>query len=456
MRTQYILLFPTFFALSFGKLHAQTTPGQVAAGQDKQPVIGTSLSLQQAVDIAIRNNLLVNQNDITMQKDKVNLNQAWDFMLPTLNANGTQQLGFGRSLNTTTYQYTTQQVTTGSYGISTNLSLFQGFTVLNNIRQNRYVYQAGQLDLEQQKDNITLSVILGYLQILSAQDVLAIAHEQSEVDRQQVERLELQNQAGGLLQLNSLTDLKGQFAQDQVNIAVDSNSLEAAKVNLFNFMNIPYKRDLLYDRNAFPLQLGDYPANPDSIYRIALAAMPMIRSSELSIKAFDRALAVQRGNYLPSLTFYSSVNSGYSNAAPEKFKVQVDNNRYTYLGLSLNVPILNYLRVRNNVRIAKLNLKNAEVLSNNTKLVLQQSVELAFQSMMAAYKQYKFYIDEAAAFAESFRINEIKFNEGVVTSDIYLLAKNKSDAANTNLAAAKYTYIFRTKVLDYYQGKLTW
>jgi outer membrane protein len=76
--------------------------------------------------------------------------------------------------------------------------------------------------------------------------------------------------------------------------------------------------------------------------------------------------------------------------------------------------------------------------------------------MISAYKQYKSYIDQAAAYAESFRTTEIRFNEGVVNSDVYVLAKNNTDRANTSLAQAKYTYIFRTKVLDYYQGKLSW
>jgi len=70
--------------------------------------------------------------------------------------------------------------------------------------------------------------------------------------------------------------------------------------------------------------------------------------------------------------------------------------------------------------------------------------------------KYKSYIDQAAAYSESFRTTEIRFDAGVINSDVYILAKNRTDAANVNLAAAKYTYIFRTKVLDYYQGKLTW
>jgi outer membrane protein len=135
---------------------------------------------------------------------------------------------------------------------------------------------------------------------------------------------------------------------------------------------------------------------------------------------------------------------------------QIKNNRNQQFGLQLNIPILNYLRVRNNVKQARLNLRNQQLISENTRLVLQQNVEAAYQNMIAAYKQYKFYIDQAAAYAESFRTTSIRFNEGVINSDVYILAKNRTDAANINLAAAKYTYIFRTKVLDYYQGKLSW
>jgi len=134
----------------------------------------------------------------------------------------------------------------------------------------------------------------------------------------------------------------------------------------------------------------------------------------------------------------------------------VKNNRQTSIGLQLNIPILNYLRARNGVKQAKINLRNSQINANSTRLLLQQSVELAYQNMISAYKQYKSYIDQANAYAESFRTTEIRFNEGVVNSDVYVLAKNNTDRANTNLAQAKYTYIFRTKVLDYYQGKLSW
>ena len=83
-------------------------------------------------------------------------------------------------------------------------------------------------------------------------------------------------------------------------------------------------------------------------------------------------------------------------------------------------------------------------------------VEQAYQNMISAYSTFKSYQDQATAFAESFRAAVIKFNAGAITSDVYLNTKNRLDAATTNLSAARYNYLFRTKILDYYQGRLSW
>lgn len=470
-------------------VYGQTAPnGQGANATDP----GSTLSLSQAVNIAIKNNLAVNQADLQMQSGKISLNQAWDNMLPTINGSASQNRGIGRSLNTYSYTYTNATINSGNYGVSANLPLFSGLTLQNAIRQYGFAYDASKMDLQQQKENITLNVLLAYLQVLSSQDQLNIAKEQAVIDAKQVDRLDAQNKEGALLLLSNLTDLRGQYSGDEVNIASAINTLEAAKVNLFQLLNIPYKKDVEYDRGAFSLQLNDQQLNSDSIYQIALHTLPSIKSTDLKVKSFEKALAVARGQYFPTLSFGVGINTNYTEGATQndptnisdnptknyvtvggsKYTViagqqqnfntrtlswgdQFKDNKYTNLGLTLSVPILNNLRVRNNVKNAKLNLKNAEYNANSTRLVLQQNVELAYQNMIAAYKQYKSYIDQVAAYGESFRTTEIRFNEGVVNSDVYVIAKNNIDRANTNLSQAKYIYILRTKVLEYYQGRLT-
>ncbi len=137
------------------------------------------------------------------------------------------------------------------------------------------------------------------------------------------------------------------------------------------------------------------------------------------------------------------------------FGNQFKNNRYESIGLSLNIPILNYLSARNNIKLQKINVQNAKIVADASRNQLQQQVEQAWQNMKAAYGQYKGYMDQEKAFEESFRTAEIRFNNGVITSVDYVIAKNHVDQANINLTASRYNYIFRTRILDYYQGRLT-
>jgi len=207
------------------------------------------------------------------------------------------------------------------------------------------------------------------------------------------------------------------------------------------------------------------------------------------VQSYQKSIAVARGRYYPSLSIYGSLSSNFTSIATTdipgtgvpfstgqyvnvggssydvmgtsfstqktSFGDQVKNNRFQAFGLQLNIPILNYLSVRNNVKTAKLNYENAKVLSNASRNQLQQLVEQAWQNLRSAYGQYKGYLDQVHAYGESFRTAEIRFNAGVITSVDYVIAKNNYDRANTNLSAARYNYIFRTKILEYYQGRLT-
>ena len=138
------------------------------------------------------------------------------------------------------------------------------------------------------------------------------------------------------------------------------------------------------------------------------------------------------------------------------FSDQFPNNRNESIGLTLSVPILNYLQTRNTVKLAKVNLEAQKNNATASKNQLQQNVELAWQNLRAAYNLYNEYSDQVKAYAKSFHAADVKFRNGAITSVDYVIVKNKYDQATVNLAAAKYTYIFRQRILDYYQGNLKW
>src|ERR1700709_2197079 len=79
--------------------------------------LGSSVTLKQAVDIAIKNNLVVQQTDITMQNNAVYRNQSLSNLLPQINGSANQGIYFGKSINQTTYQYVNQQQSSGTYSL---------------------------------------------------------------------------------------------------------------------------------------------------------------------------------------------------------------------------------------------------------------------------------------------------------------------------------------------------
>ena len=108
-------------------------------------------------------------------------------------------------------------------------------------------YKAASMDWQQEKDNLTITIILAYLQVLSNADQLITARNQADLTAQQVERLEILNKEGAI-KPSDLSDLKGQHASDQITIIDTENALELAKINLCRLMNIPYKKDLVLEK----------------------------------------------------------------------------------------------------------------------------------------------------------------------------------------------------------------
>ena len=145
-------------------------------------------------------------------------------------------------------------------------------------------------------------------------------------------------------------------------------------------------------------------------------------------------------------TNFTTEKIGYSD--------QFNNNYNTSLYLNVRVPLFNAYRAKNRVALAKIDLQRAEVAARTAKTQLNQNIEQALFFMNAALDRYKTLQQQVADFSEPFRTAEVRFNAGVLTQVEYLIAKNNVERAKLNLISAKYDYLFRTKILDYYQGKL--
>lgn len=410
-------------------------------------------TLQQCIDIAIKNNLDVRKSQLQMEVDRIYWQQARENLLPGFSGDVNHQVSTGRSQDPTTYTYVNQSITTGQYGLNAGVTLFNGLALQNKIKQQSLAYQAGQMDYQQVKESITLSVITTYLTVQDNQDELVQVQTQLDVSNKQLERNEILNKDGNIAP-QILYDLRGQSATDKLAIVNTRNAVYAAKLNLLQIMNVPFDKDVKLQRLTADQLPGAYTVTSSQIYAKALADLAIVKAADLRQKSAEKEVAAAKGNLLPSLSLSGGLLTNYSSGSSAAFSDQFKNNYSTYGNLGLHIPIFGSFQRRNTVSLAKIDMLNAKYVAEATKVQLKQSIEQAYVNMTTAYERYQILTDQVAAYSESFRIAEVRFNDGDLNSVDYLVAKSNMDRAKTNLISARYDYFIRTKILDYYQGKL--
>jgi outer membrane protein len=412
------------------------------------------LTLQQCLQIAIRNNLIVRQDSVTAQIARIGFAQAKDNLIPSITSGANRTFSSGRAINPVTNTYITQSVTSDNYNLNGQVTLFNGFALQNAVKQTSLAYQSGKMAFQAAKDLVTVNVITNYLQVLDAAELLGQYKSQLAVAKENVDIAETKEIYGANLTASTLSDFKGQYASVVVGVVQAQNSLDAARLSLFQLMNVPYNKDAaLQPLNAQDLQ-GQYGVDPDQVYNTALQQLADVKAATLMRESAEKGVSYAKSQLFPTLQLGSGIGTNYSNLNSQNYFNQFRNNYGTYIALGLNIPIFtNHIR-KNAISLAKLNLLNYQYIEDNTKIALRQSVETAYYNMMGAYKRYQALQDATNAYAESYRVQKIRFNAGVITSDLFLLAQNNMDAANLNFISARYDYLIYSKILDYYQGKL--
>ncbi len=451
----------------------------------------TGLSLQQCIDLALKNNIEVKQSGLLTERDEINWKQAKTNVLPDLNGSATFGWNQGRTIDPFTNTYINQQLSSSGLSLSSNVVLFSGLQLHNAIRQTNLAFQATRQDYEQARNTLTLNVLLTYLQILSGEDLLTISRNSAEVTRKQVERMAVLVREGAVGEYQ-LTDLKGQLASEEIGIINSMNTLQANRLQLCQLLNIPMDKNLKLRRDIFNAPVSLYEQAPDQVFQSSLSGFAAVKATDLRVKSFEKAVSVAKGAYFPVLSFGANIGSNYSSAAQSaipgalvetatgqyvkigatqydvlrqdqqftfkkiSYGDQIDNNLGKSYGFSLRVPLFNNLRVRNQVKLANINLQNAKLQNEGIKLNLRQNIETAYLNMSSNFDRYKVLSTQVSDFEVSFRAAEVRFNNGVINSTEYLLVKNNLDRSRANLVTASYEYILRTKILDFYQGKLSW
>lgn len=418
-------------------------------------------TFQQCLDTALQRNITVNQSRLTNELDKVALEQVKANRIPSLSANANEGLNLGKNVDPTTNSFVTQAYHSTNLGISTTLNLFNGLQNANTIRQNRLYVQAGQYDTEKVKNDVTLNITTGYLQVLFAYEILTTTKSQAAATAAQVDRTEKLVQAGKSPE-SDLLQIRSQQATDNLAIIIAQIQLDLAKVTLMQLMEIPISDHFDIEIPALVEPSSMELLSNEAIYKKSLEVLPQISSAALNSQAALVAMKVSEGARWPRLTLGGSLNSNFASSRkqgtmvnPEgyPFFSQIWDNIGQSFSLGLSIPIYSNRQIKSNIDRAKINEMSARLNEQNTKNVLRKSVEQTYTDLNAATKKYEATKEQLKAVEAVYANSEKKFNVGVMNATDFLIQKNNYTQSQSNLIQAKYDFVFKSKILDFYQGK---
>jgi outer membrane protein len=421
-------------------------------------------SLQECIRHAIDNNIQIKQQVLQTESQKNTLDLSKLKLLPTLNGQASHNYSFNRSLNQTTYQYVNQNALNDQLYLGGSLNLFSGLQNYNAIKKNNYELQASQQDLQNIKDNIALNVALAYLQILLNKELVSAADEQLKITLQQIEKTKKLVDAGSSARGNLLL-IQSQAAQEEVTLINYQNQLVISYLTLTQLLELQTPTGFEVVAPQISIDTNTViTGNIDEIFAVAQGTRPEVKSSEMKLSASEYDLKIAKGGRSPQLTMNHSFMTMYSNInkkiislspltfGPYSFADQLNDNKNFGIGFSLNIPILNGWQVNKNISNSKIAIQNSQYVLEGTKKQLYKNIQQAYTDAVAALKKYSASMKAVISTEESFRYSEQKFNVGLVTPVDYNAAKTQLLQAQSDLAQAKYEYIFKTKVLDFYKG----
>jgi outer membrane protein len=448
-------------------------------------------TLEDCINYAFDNNLDIKKQVLNVETNKAQLLQSALSMLPNINANGTNFWNYGQTVDRYTNQFATSNVRSNNFNLSTDVTIFNGFSMLNTVRQNNINLLASNYDLDVIKNNISLSVAGYYLDILFNMELYDVANNQLSITQDQVKRIQKMVDAGSSAK-GDLLNIQAQASTEELAVIETENRLYISLLSLQQLIDLAVSKDFTIEKPQ--LKAVEAPKEiltPDQIYSYSLNVRPEIKSADLRVQSAEKSLSIARGRITPTLTFGGSWATGYSSAISQvvpgaagdtsfmpigyrdpsggivytpypsvsyptqtaPFGDQLKLNENKSIGFNLSIPIYNGWSGRTAINQAKIMKSQAELDLEMRKRDLRKTIEQSYADATAALKKYKASEQKVASQEESFKYTQQKFDVGMLTSFDFNTAKKDLAKAQSDLLQAKYDFIFKTTILDFYMGK---
>ena len=408
--------------------------------------------LQRCITHAITNNLSIKQKEAVRDQSKIELNTSQWSRLPNLNGNIGQSFNFGRALQSdNTYGNRNTQNT--NFSLGTNIPLFTGMQIPNNIALSKLNLKAATEELNKAKEDISIQVTSYFIQVLFTEELVKVAHNQVQLSQEQLNKKVVFFKNGKASEAEVL-EAKSRLAQDELSMIQAENNHKLALLDLSQLLELPSPEGFQISTPNFD-NVSVHLTLPDEVYAHAIMQKPAIKAAQYRMQGAEKSIKIAQSAYYPQLSFGAGIGtnyyhlSGIQNAA---FRTQWEQNMNKYLQFSLSIPLFNRFQTRNRVKSARIQYKALSWQLEESKKTLYKEIQQAYYNALACKSKYESCLSAIESAEASFRLMSEKYANGKASATEYNEMRTTWMRTLSDGIQAKYDFIYRSKILDFYKG----
>lgn len=411
-------------------------------------------TLQECVSHALEHNISVQQSENSLFTNDQDIIAAKGNFLPALGVNGSQRLNLG-NVEVFDGNFVDRTFHSTSLGVNVSQTIFNGFRNTNIYKQSLINKEANEEEFNRIKDNVALNVVNAYLNVLLNKENLIIAQAQYNFSTEQLGIVQSLVDAGTQPEAN-VFDAEATLANDEQSLTVAQNSYTLALLSLSQVLQVPFDGfDVEIIDLDTPSELLMY-NDVQPILNYAFQNRSEIKVAEKNIESAELGKEISKSGFYPSLSFSYGLNTGanFSNLSQDNsFFQQINDNKGHSFSLNLNIPIFSRFQNKTNLAKSTIQVENRKLALEQAKLDLESNIQRAFTDAKAALKTFSSAQKSVAARQLSFNNAQERYNIGALNA--IDLEQNRTQLVNaqSSLVRAKYDFVFKTKVLDFYLGK---
>ena len=411
-------------------------------------------TLEECIDHALENNITILQAENSLLSSKQDIISAKGNFLPSINSN----LSGGASLGNIEVfpgEFRDREFYSTSVGIGFSQSVFNGFRNINLLNQSKLSLERNKFELEKFKDDISLNVANTYLNVLFNKENLELAKLQVEFSEFQVNQVKTLVEAGS--EPNStLIETQATYSRDIQNLTIAENNHDLALLTLAQLLQLPYENFdvevIEIDTPSANLMYNDIAP----ILNYALQNRNEIKVAERDIELAKLGTKISKSAYLPnvSMGYGFNASANFSNlTVDDELLDQLNVNKGHSINMNISIPIFNRNQTKAQVKKSKIQEETSNLALEQAKINLESTIQRAFTDARAALKSYEAAQLSLQSQELAFQNSQERFIIGALNSFDLEQSRLRMINARSSLINAKYDFIFKTKVLDFYLGK---